>query len=1318
MLNYISYINARRLEKNKKWKLALEAYKKISKSQASIPGKLAYRMGFVAEKIQDWKSAETWLDKAVKSNPQKPQWVYRLALAQEKNKKYAAAIVNYKKAIELSPDKVEWVYRSGLCYELLKKYPEAEACYREALQKSPDTAQWHYRLGKVLWLRGQGEQAEEPLRRAMELEPQNATYAHELSVAIRKQGRTWQEVEALQHTLSLDPSEAQWQFEQGDAQDKMNRFVEAAKAFQKANAIKPGNAIWHYREGYAWERAGKRKLTESAYALARRHDKDLKANLFGIGVFHQHRGLWPQAATAYENETKLQPFNGELLYRLGLAHDRCYRWEKAANCYKKALVMEPSKPDWHYRLGFVLERQGLLKQAAQAYEYAATTRATHTPYWFYRLGYVLAGASDYEKACTAFLHTRKDAELTHENVSLPEAQTSLSNDYMESLKENLRSLQQSDSALRSTDQATSFYKLGNQAERLKMWEEAALAYRSAVLRSSVHNSLWYYRLGYVLMQIGNFEEAASAFCETRIFTRAHGVDMSGYEKDVGLMQVIEYVEYLETLSVEPKTVLYESYAGTSISCNPFAIYKSIVDEPRFEGWTHVWVLDDLSRIPEACVGRTNVIFVTRDTQRYRRYLATASWLINNSTFPSYFIRRDEQRYLNTWHGTPLKTLGRDMKGRLLEHKNGARNFLQSTHLLSPNAHTSMVMLQSFDISQLYGGQFMEGGYPRADATVSVSAECRKELLRILQLDSNRPIVLYAPTWRGTHGDIGFDTERLQKDLAALQAEGHQVLFRGHSLAENIIREKAPGITLIPGDIDTNILLSVVDVLITDYSSIFFEFISLNRPIIYYAYDQDEYLVDRGMYFDLADMPGQVCTTLNELLSCLRDPQDWLQQSVMQKKYDAAQKKFCSYDDGNATQRAVDWFFHGQLKTEFPSSFPLKDPANTILMFCGPFMGNGITSAAINLCKLANSHGVPITLVVDPNGINGFDDRIQRLGCLSSDVQILGRVGRLAYTAEDKWLLDQYAGGKISYEVIRNTMQKLYRREFVRCFGSAAFRAVINFEGYSRFWVELFSCGADGMRKAIYQHNDMYEEYTIKYPYLKAVFSSYQNYDAIVSVSPRMCEENAKKLGEKFDIDVNKFTSAINPLDTQNINIKAQENLDKDISDWIGMGAGPLFLNIGRLSPEKRHDKLIEAFDLYRQRGGSGRLLIVGDGPLRQNIAAQVAASEFTSDIFLAGHRMNPYPLFMSADYFILSSDHEGQPVTLLEALQLDLPAIATDIPSNRYVLDGGLGILVENSVEGLIQGMKLAEGKNIFERNSFNVHAYQDSAWENFLYLL
>ena len=1093
------------------------------------------------------------------------------------------------------------------------------------------------------------------------------------------------------------------------------------QALEQAGALAP--AHWHYRLAQALHLGGLALAAEAPIqqAMALQPGNTYYAAQFALIIRKQNRTWQEVEALQHTLAIAQSPANPnpnsssivQWQWELGEAQDKMNRFAEAASAYQQANQVQPGDALRHFTEGYAWERAGDAHQAAQAYAAAiAADQTLGAAQW--GIGVFHQERGFWAQAALAYASQLRgqpgNAQLSY-RLGLAQAR---SNHWQEAVASYRQSL------VLDLHQPMVYFELGLAFEQLGQWSLAAQAYSQAVARSPAHQPCWYQYLGNALAQAGEDKNALAAYAQVNLLATG-SMQAIAHQGNQAEQSVLEYTTLIDSQVVQPQWVMYESFAGNSASCNPLAICLAIIDAPAFAGWTHIWTLDNSSLLPPSLQGRSNVIVVPKESQLYRRYLASAGWLINNNTFPGYFICRSDQKYLNTWHGTPLKTLGHDMQGRWLEHKNAARNFLQATHLLSPNAHTSAVMLDSHGITGLYGGQFMEGGYPRADLTVAASAAYQQTMRSLLQLDPCRPVVLYAPTWRGTLGSVDFDIQRLQDDLAALHAAGHQVLFRGHSLAQDLIRSQAPHITLVPGEIDTSSLLSIVDVLITDYSSTFFEFISLRRPILYYAYDQEQYLSGRGTYFALEEMPGQVCTTQAQLLASLQTTDHWMAEPSMQAKYDSACEKFCPHDDGQATARTVAWFFHGQdLLPQYASSTTLQDTTQTVLLFCGPFMGNGITSAALNLCRLAASHGIAITLVVEPGSMVHFPDRIERLAQLGAQVHVLGRVGRLAYTPREKWLLGQYTTGRIDDAAIVASLDQLYRREFIRCFGRSRIRAAINFEGYSHFWVELFARA--GTRTVIYQHSDMHNEYKLKFPYLQAVFRAYTHYDAIASVSPAMCAENTAKLAVPYEIAPERFTWAINPLeDTAILRAKAQQPLDADIAAWLARGAEgrPCFLSVGRLSPEKRPDKLLAAFTLYRQQGGTGRLVIAGDGPLRKQVDEQVAASGYASDIFLAGYRMHPYPLFRAADCFVLSSDHEGQPITLLESLQLQLPAIATDLPSTRAVLGAGRGHLVDNSASGLAQAMHdFAHAQRSAASVVFDTQAYQTQAWQEFLSLL
>lgn len=1168
MWSYLAYLKARRLEKNEQWEQALAIYDALAKVQTDVSANLAYRLGYVAEKIGDWKKAEPWLQHAVQKLPSQAQWFYRLGLAQE----------------------------------LSKKYREAAQTYRQALALKPGNAQWHYRLGKVLWIVGEGADAEESLNQAIRLEPCNSLYVHELAMAMHKQGRTWQEAEVLQQAVMLDSMNAEWQFELGDALDKLNRFAEAAQAFQKANCLRPGNAMWHFHEGYAWERAGDNSRAQNAYTAACATDQVLKARELGIGVFHESRGFWPQAATAYAQEILAQPHNAELHYRLGLAHDRGYCWEKAEAGYRQALANDPDHPDWHYRLGFVLERQS-------------------------------------------------------------------------------------------------------------QWKDAAQAYQAALDRSSSYNSQWHYRLGYVLMQAGALEQATQAFCETRIFKKAYGISTQAYQKNADLMKTLIYREYHDNLLIRKNVILYESNQGASIGCNPLSIYLHLLKDPDYADFRHVWVINDRSRVPQCLKGHSQVFFVERESDLYLRYLASAAYLVNNNTFPPYFVRKTGQKYLNTWHGTPLKFLGRDMIDGFMEHRNATRNFLQATHIISPNPHTSRVLRESFDIQGIDTGEIAETGYPRIDRTLCLSPSQQKSLKEKIGIQSHLPIVLYAPTWRGTlNGGVKFDVERLINDMNAFSTLDCNLLFRGHHMLEEILSgHEAARKYIVPTEVDTNELLSIVDILITDYSSIFFDFLPLGRPILFYAYDVEQYTAERGLYFSMTSMPGSLCLDINQVIEKLQARLDSLHAWNPDELYRKAQNNFCGLEDGNSSKRAVEFFLEDKTDWNLPA---VQTERISILMYAGPLLSNGITSAALNLLSVLDYRKFDVTIIIDGEDLK-YIERVDRMKYISRQVRLVARIGRQLQTIEQKWISDYFSR---AYD-ISGKMEEIYEDafslEFQRMFSTARFDVVLNFDGYNRFWAALCGAGAKADKKIIYLHNSMHGEWTRKYPNLAGLFYLYKHYQHLISVSKSVAEENQMLIGPLFGISAERFGFSNNPICAEEIKQKAQEPLTEDVREKLSVCKGKIFVGCGRLSPEKGFEKLIDAFFRVIARYPESKLIIVGDGPLREELQQKIVHRNLEKSVLLLGYIKNPFPIIARADCFVFSSDYEGQGLVVLEALILERPVISTDVVGPRSILENGEGVLVPNHPQALAEAM-LSFMENGAPKSTFNYEKYTACAISSF----
>ncbi|WP_104161369.1 CDP-glycerol glycerophosphotransferase family protein [Arthrobacter sp. ZGTC212] len=1269
-----AYAHARKLESKDEWAAATAAYERLMRRGEESNAKVVFRLGHAYFRLNRLDDALPLLRRAVDLQPENAAWNYRLGFVLERQKSFDEALHFYRRALDLDPEQTAWVRRVDTC-------EAAIAQSRKGVKVAPVQSRKGVKVAAV-----------QPRHEA-----EAAIAKSRLEEAVKNKAAIWQQMSTLEDGLATHSEDFHWLERLADSYFKMGKYEPAAATYAKASALNPKSGALAFKTGWSWHLAGDLDQAETAYVLAVANDTQLEAATVGVGAYFQARGQWKLAADSYAKALISNPDSMEIRYRLGLALQKSYAWEAAARVFLEGLELDPFEERMSWRLGLSYERLGDLENAVLAYSRILESSSSASLYWKYRLGYVLQLLGRYKEACLAFYLSREDAVSPTLSAS--------GNPYLGQVME--ADLQ---AGLRSQS-ADLCYKLGVRSEEFGYFALAAAAYAEAVKRTVGYDPERYFRLGRSLMLDGRHREAVAAFMEIRQFKRAHAVDTTQYMKKQNIKQVMVYTEYMETLSVQSSTILYESGHGSAVSGSPLQLCKTIITDHRFAGFTHVWVVNDTKNVPAEFRRRQDFVFVPRDSDLYLRYLATAKYLVNDNTFPPYFIRRDEQEYLNTWHGTPLKTLGRDIKGGVMEHKNAARNFLHATHLIAPNLFTAECLIEKYDVAGIFSGKLAITGYPRMDATLTASDDQKTALREKLGVPAGKKIVLYAPTWRGTLGNKSLDNERLIADVEAMgkSSEWH-FLYRGHAMTSSQAKGKLLETHAVPASIDTNDLLAVVDVLITDYSSIFFDFIPTGRPIIYYAYDLDQYKEERGLYFDLGSMPGDVCHDVETVVEKLNRLVPSGTPARQMQDYAAAQREFCPRDDGRAAARVVDFFFFGESSFEIPNGW---DEKRNILLFQGSFLPNGITTSYLNLVSHIDSKENNVYVVVDPEALASEPARMEKFDQNPEHVRVIARVGNHVLTPEERWVIDKFnSQHSVDAEEMWDVIDRAFAREFRRVFGTAVFDSLICFEGYARFWVSLLGNAPLEGKKSVYLHNDMYKEWKNRFPYLEANFRMYNRFDSLISVTKSVAEENVNQLAKRFDLNPESFTFCNNLVNPRETLLLAEEPLDSGIADWLNEG-DTLFVTLGRLSPEKGHAKLITAFSSLVTEQPSAKLVILGDGPLLGQLQEQITKMGLDGHVLLAGRRLNPFAILKSADCFVFSSDYEGQGLVVLEALILDRPVISTDVVGPRSVLEDGYGLLVDNSVVGLIDGFRKFFTGQIPHRK-LDYELYQKEALDKF----
>lgn len=781
--------------------------------------------------------------------------------------------------------------------------------------------------------------------------------------------------------------------------------------------------------------------------------------------------------------------------------------------------------------------------------------------------------------------------------------------------------------------------------------------------------------------------------------------LSPHVRRVARILAAEQVAIARQLPLRPRTVVYESFAGNGALCNPEAIFRGLLADPDFSDLEHVWALSDeeaAADLRREFAHRKNVRVVRRGSYGYWRAVSTAGYLVNNATFPPAFGKRSGQVYLNTWHGTPLKLMGFDMPGGAIESANTLRNLLSADFLLSANPFMSEVMYDdAYQLRNVFRGRIIEEGYPRIDRQVLTDDErgrVRRELGSALSTDlSDRRLVLFAPTWRGSSFQSPVaDLAHLAEQAARLQetlGDDTVVLVKTHQVVHELARE-VPTLSrlLVPNSIPTNVLLGAADALVTDYSSIFFDFLATGRPIGFLVPDSDEYSAERGTYMPVDELPGPVHTdpgTLGSELGALMAT-----SAPRHPRYAAWAARFTPYEDGHATQRVIDIVFRGRA-----DGYRVRPAANDgrtrLLFYIGGIRMNGITTSAVNLLNSLDRSKYDVTaLMAFPRGETTRRNQ-KRLDPGIRQVFRLGGMNGLKARQVLRRVADRSTDPLRAHR--RFGHRQLWHDEWVRIFGSAKFDWVADFSGYSPFWAHLMLHSPRATR-AIWLHNEMAadRERTVggRQPFLHSlgrVFSMYRAYDQLVSVSPALTELNRAELADYAPAD--RFRTLRNlPDAVGSAPTPAPEPDTEDVdAPWHEALRKPgirRFVTVGRLSTEKNHARLIRAFERVHEDDPATQLFIVGGGPLASALARQVEDAGLVDAVFLTGPQSDPISIMRACDCFVLSSDYEGQPMVLIEAAQLGLPTVTTAFGSAQGALPGDQMLIVPRDDAALAGGMR------------------------------
>lgn len=376
---------------------------------------------------------------------------------------------------------------------------------------------------------------------------------------------------------------------------------------------------------------------------------------------------------------------------------------------------------------------------------------------------------------------------------------------------------------------------------------------------------------------------------------------------------------MKLLPIQKKVIVFESNMGRNYTGNPRCIYEEMVKSGLDKKYRCYIMLDDLTTFVPGSAKK-----IRRTRVRYFFLMGIAGIWVCDSRQPKYIMKRQGVHFIQTWHGTPLKKLALDMvsvnmagETDIAKYKN---NFYENTrtwdYLISQNHFSSEVFASAFAFDKT----MLEIGYPRNDILfLGNNTESILERKKKMGLPLDKKILLYAPTWRDNEyyakGAYKFNNAMDFDLLREKLGDDYVCIVKYHYLVRENRDWSAYKDFVYKFDMYEDIaeLYLVADMLITDYSSVMFDYSILKRPMLFFTYDLEEYKDNlRGFYFDfLKEAPGPIIRTTQGLVESILKmkvnefKEDEFKEDEYQDKYKAFHDKYNHADDGNASKKVVE-----------------------------------------------------------------------------------------------------------------------------------------------------------------------------------------------------------------------------------------------------------------------------------------------------------------------------------------------------------------------------------------------------------------------------
>lgn len=755
----------------------------------------------------------------------------------------------------------------------------------------------------------------------------------------------------------------------------------------------------------------------------------------------------------------------------------------------------------------------------------------------------------------------------------------------------------------------------------------------------------------------------------------------------GLLLIAWYTLFYYKPQLKESWILVDSKNGKDLGSNMLRIAEELTHNPAYRGYK-VYIACNKDKKDE--VRKMMQVYQLRGAKlikhngfRYAQIMGSAKYLFMDTSFPAWFAKKENQVITNTWHGTPLKMMGKDVENRAFDMGNVQKNHLIADYLIYPSDYMRECMTSAYFLDHLYQGKILCSGYPRN--SVFFEEDRREKLRKELHLEGKR-LYGYMPTWRGVlkKMDSTKITNQLEYYFMYLdeRLEDDEIFFvRLHPFVANDIDYSAyRHIRTFPEGYEPYDILNICDCMVTDYSSVMFDYANSGKKIILFVYDREFYMDERGVYVSIDTFPFPQVRSAKNLLAELRKP----------KQYDDTEfrKKFCQYDGEKVAEKLCRHIVKGEKVYEEHTAE--QNGKENVLIYSGSLAKNGLTTALLSLLANVDREKRNYFITFRSSSMKKFPERVN---LLPKDVGFIPIHNMGNFSLGERTAIQQYFEKNNTSASVMRKLDRFFKRLYQRNYGSCKFDYVIHYAGYEKEIINMF-LHADAKR-VIFVHNDMVEEIKGKGNQHELTLKrAYHDYDKVVPVTTDIYESTLKIGENKENIQI-----INNCHDYKSVIEKSKKELCFDTDTLCNVRIDELnqvlnsdaqkFITIGRFSPEKGHSLLLKAFDKYHKQNPNSYLIMIGGyGVLYEQTLGQAQGLASSSHIIIIRSISNPMPILKKCDLFILSSLYEGLGLVLLEADTLGVPVISTDIVGPRGFMKEYGGYLVEPNVKGIYNGMK------------------------------